>query len=343
MKPVYMPYNYLSEPQATAICDILGTVVLPSPFNSVRSHRIRQLAGEGKIEIHAHNAPDDDDLITAMHDFRQWADLHAGKRGGISEFLMKRRSLTPFFDDTSTAQIRAEIKRERGAIRPDHSAERLFGFRLFLALAQDFDEKSDEINQEFDAIQEIEREVLNDLKGEGHVPPEIRGSAGLMDSIDYMLPERMKNWAGLFLTNPVDSGIFVTSSRSVVDCLIDDIADRVHPVACDCDMAWIRSWCCVNGDDDLAAKLNDKMKMLVESPSPLDQLAKIEKIPSGADAHAIIPPRLSCWLVAGMPPHDLFSRFTEITPPYSDRFSGKIQNTVIALVQPERIQRPESP
>ena len=117
------------------------------------------------------------------------------------------------------AHIRSEIRQPDAGRRP---ADPLFDCRLFLGMAEAFDRQSAEAALGLEDLTRAESRMLGELRGEGISPAGLRVRAlPEDDALGYMLPRRMRAWAGLYLSAPPDRGVFITLAAEVIDHLAE--------------------------------------------------------------------------------------------------------------------------
>ena len=103
----------------------------------------------------------------------------------------------------------------------------MFCARVFLDFAQQFDRQSDELNQGLGVNKRRSHDLLEKLSGEkdtGLPVTPLTAEIKVDDPGEYMALDRLQAWLRLFMIDPVDSGLFVTSSPAVFNHLIENLA-----------------------------------------------------------------------------------------------------------------------
>ena len=232
MKPIYFPFTYISRQTMAAIRACLGSFVVYQPSERDVPEAMRPWAANDLIELRV-PAPDDGDrLASALKEYSRWARLHQGKYGIDLGYLSRHRDRLPFFDDTASSQIRADLKgRLKDEFVPAEKApdrlERLFEAKIYLSIAQQLDLQSDSVQKDLQRVDEMEAALMRKLKGDDDV-----AGGGRVESADrerrqeYMLSERLEAWTRLLANDTAhaetgDSGLFVTGSRAALEQAVD--------------------------------------------------------------------------------------------------------------------------
>lgn len=219
MKPIYFPFTYISDPIAEALASCFKQTVVYSPSSHNMPGTMEKWLENGVLDIHAPATKDQARLDAVIKDYKDWANIH--QEGGMA-FFKSHRDTIPFFDDTCTSQIRASVKKNYESGLKDYESQKpdpLFNARLFLHIAQDFDVQNWEITRDIDLSEDMQQEFMKELKGEDSEFP-IFNSEFLIPGNDpglYMTSERIEAWNCLMQHDPENSGLYVTSSRSVFE------------------------------------------------------------------------------------------------------------------------------
>jgi len=220
MIPIYFPFTYLSASTATALQACLGSFAVYQPSGLGIPESLRRQEKDGWVDIRVPEQPGAEKLDRILKAYTQWAALHQGNQ---LDYLKARGTAVPFFEEVSTAQIKADIK-GTGVPRP---TDPLFNARLFLQAAQEFDAQNDELAQRLLATIQAARDLYRRLTGadepnsrEHFMSKTAAGPA----REEYMTFERLIAWGTLFLhdrrLHESKKQIFmVTSSRTVLELL----------------------------------------------------------------------------------------------------------------------------
>ncbi len=223
MTPIFFPHTYLSHPVMEAVQACFSPVVLYQPSARHVPPPLREWEETGQVELRVPIPAAEEKLASLLKDFRHWADLHRDKHGIDRAYFKTRRNGLPFFDETSGAWILADLKARRRHENPAVEAH-LLTARLLLCIAQEMDVHNDSLTMDLQRTDAMEQMLFRQLSGEEAVAHLKTGALriGLDAGTDYMLKERIAAWAALAAADaaqrgPDASGIFVTTSRSVVE------------------------------------------------------------------------------------------------------------------------------
>lgn len=287
----------------------------------------------GILDIRIPVKYDGDKLDSIVKQYRSWANLHQGSE---IAFLKSKAHEIPFFDETSTTQITADIKSKEG--RKNRSQEKpdpLLNAGLFLNLAQEYDTQNLTLSQNFQAIEAFEQDFMKDLKGEGRALDEEAAPDKKLEAHDpgyYMTKERIHAWTHLMQQDQEDSGLFVTTSRSVFESLIDsapeaelvDVLDAI-PVG-DHEVEALETW-----QDELMKHI--EMLAAVIWTAKTNSIISVPEIPGCQTTVS-----LTLYIVPGKTPHEFFNRYVE-----HDVFNDKekyrkvkFKNTLLGLIEKSR-------
>ena len=330
MKPIYFPFTYISKPVAEALYTCFGKTIIYQPSSKNIPEEIRKLAERGVLDIRIPVKKDDEKLSAILKEYNAWANLHQGSRGIQLDFFKARRNKIPFFDDTSASQIKADIKDIKSENPAGKKPEPVFNARIFLSIAQNFDMQNDKIIRDIASFETARMDLIKSLKGEDENSSVVPGygdefKPGNLADYDYMIQERIEAWALLMCRDTMQyrdemSGLFVTSSRQVIDYLLEKTLEAEYLFS-------INLIPIVENQVEKTAKwqksLMEHLQMVAESSQPL-----------GNDDFAADPDDLKCetkvslslYLVPGASPLEYFSRFISF-----DSNCGKIEKDQVKL------------
>ena len=284
----------------------------------------------GILDIRIPVKYDGDKLDAIVKQYRSWANLHQGSE---MAFLKSRTDKIPFFDENSTRQITADIKNKEG--RQNRSQEKpdpLLNAGLFLYLAQEYDMQNLTLNQDLLAIEAMEQNFMKDLKGENHALNEKIAPEKTLEAHDpgyYMTKERIHAWTRIMQRDQEGSGIFVTTSKSVFESLIDStpeaelvgILDAIPVVD--------------NRAEELETWQDELMKHL-EMLSAIVWIAETDSIINAPEIPGCeIKASLTLFIVPGKTPYEFFARCVENDSfGVKDKITGpKLKNTLLGLIE----------
>ncbi len=220
MVPVYFPHTYLSETTLAGLAACFRSVVLYQPTQRHLPARLHRWQQDGRVEIRIPVTTQEQEIDDKLKAFTHWGGMHAKSQ---LDFYRYSGETVPFFSDTATANIRAEIKKNAPASRPDP----LFTARLFLQFAQEFDRQNEEMHQELAALAKREHDLFSSLRGTLPLETADASTSGKTEAqrgAEFMVPERMVAWAHLYrfdlaMQKGPRPSVFVTSQRAVIDWL----------------------------------------------------------------------------------------------------------------------------
>jgi hypothetical protein len=240
MPSICFPCTYLSRAELQVLERWLHRPVLYRPSALELPDRLEQWHREGRIELRIPITGDEQLLASVLKDYRRWAELHADKHGIDRGHPRGASGALPFFDDTFTAQIRAEIRKRaapRGIPKPQPGAadEKRFLARVFLSIAQELDFQLDRLGDDLRRLEEKERVLFREMQGgEGrtHLGAAAAGPGmTIKESGDHWTVQRLEAWTLLMAADMrqmggAASGVFVTTSLAALEEVLDH-----HPEA----------------------------------------------------------------------------------------------------------------
>jgi len=314
MKPIYFPFTYISKPVAEALHTCFGKTIVYQPSSKNIPEEIHKLAERGVLDIRISGKKDEEKLSALLKDYNAWANLHQGSRGIQLDFFKARKNKIPFFDDTSTSQLKADIKDIAGENPARKEPDPFFNARIFLSIAQNFDMQNDKIDLDMASFETARMDLIKNLKGEDETSPVVPGygdefKTGNLADHDHMIPERLEAWALLMCCDPMQrrdemSGLFVTSSRQAIDYLLEKTPETENLFSIDA-IPMVE-----NQVEKTAKWPKDLMKYLeivAESSRPL-KCDNFTIVPDDLKYETKVS--LSLYLVPGASPLEYFSRFT---------------------------------
>jgi len=226
MQAIFFPFTYISETVCEAVKTCFQQVRIYQPTRRQIPLQLQALSQKGLIDIAIPAEDDDNKIEILVKDYRKWAGQH---QGGVLDYLKRQRGSIPFFDDTATAQIKADIKH---TAKPPEPQDPLFNARVFLQIAQVYDLQSEEIARKLVSMDQAERNLFKHIIGESDVPTQnaLRSQTKVgVDSAGYMIPPRILAWSQLFLRDSAfDSTekptVFVTTHREALEFLTEQAA-----------------------------------------------------------------------------------------------------------------------
>lgn len=223
----YMPFTHIEEPHMTMLAGAFGCIALCSPAEALVPDRMRQWEREALLEIRYPYQVEGDRLIAVVRDYKAWAQMHQGRIGDMAEFFKFRPERFVMMEDTNPSQIRHQV-RHYGEPPGSETEDPLIDAALFLSLAQEFDTQQYAMDREMDAVQALERQMMQKISGRGGDAEDLLPETGAppISRRDYaflpeMIPQRVRAWALLALNDGDSPWLYVTRSRPVVEHLLD--------------------------------------------------------------------------------------------------------------------------
>ncbi len=337
MKPIYFPFTYITQPVVEAARACFQQLVVYQPSNQKVPDKMQQWAKNGILDIRVPVKRDEQKLNAIVNNYRTWANIH--QESGIS-FFKTQIDAIPFFGESSVEQIRADIKKSSQDAQSQKKPDHLFNVRLFLQIAQEFDMQSWEIDRELRLCENMELDLMQNLKGQDDFSDKgLIGNRALEtdDPHSYMIPERMEAWTYLMHYDQSEydhemSGLFITSNRSVLEYLIDQTPAAEKLCGFDSIPAY------KNEAHDLKewrAGLMQHLDMLVENEwnGSFDIISKAPAAP-GCDKKF----SLTLYVVPQKTPRDFFASFIKHKAGLlnAKNTGVRFKNTLIGLIEPNQ-------
>ena len=342
MKPIYFPFTYIPKP----VVDVLGfcfrKCVVYQPARFTVPENLHRWSREGGLEIRIPVKGDESRLADILKDYREWAKLHHDSQGLQNAFTRKLFETVPFFDETFTTQIKADIKKTVKDIQPSGDTDPNLAARIFLAIAQEFDMERDRLRDELSAIDAMENNLMADLQGrrqdnDQHPAGQANRIYSPGDAAEYMIPERVLAWFRVMQSDRElereRSGLFVTSNQKALEYVLDNASRTEQILTIDpIPMYAGRS----TEIDEWRDHLLDQLQQLpASSPSkPAVSVAAAPNIEKCA-----LRASLTLYRVPAESPRLLFSRSTGQTlhPAGGDKRESDIEHTFVGCIALEPI------
>jgi hypothetical protein len=311
MQPIYFPFTHISKPVVDALGFCFRQSIVYQPARFTVSENLQNWSQDGVLQIRIPFEGDEERLAAILKDYREWAKLHHDSRGLQNAFTRNLSETVPFFDETSTSRIKADIKKGEQQNQLPREVDPTFGARLFLAIAQEFDMETERLRQDLFSIKAIENNLLADLEGGDRPGDKFAGKNNNSvfnsgDDAAYMIPERFMAWFRIMQFDRElgrdNYGLFVTSSRSALDYLLDSTSQTEKILTVDAipvsaqKSAEIEAW---------RDHLTDQLQRL-PATSRWKETVKVTDAP--ADKNCKLSASLTLYVVPEESPRSLFSR-----------------------------------
>ncbi len=221
MNPLYFPFTYINNSKAADLCACFKQITVYQTGILDFPDPMQKLYEKGLIDIRTPVTGDESKLKAILREYKAWAELH---QKSLLAFLRATEGEKAFTDETFSSQIASQIKKNMVGDQPKAANDFLFNSRLFLSLAQEFDEQQDRIERELLSIDEMEKKLLSDLTDEDEMYFNIKGKDSIekvYDSGKDKIKERLKAWAYLVLNDKQRPGIFITDSKDAFEYITE--------------------------------------------------------------------------------------------------------------------------
>ncbi len=227
----YMPFTHIEEPHWRMISSVFGAITVYCPVETMVPEQMQRWAQQDLLDI---RYPDDvagERVVSLVHEYKAWAQIHQGNLGDVAGFLKSRPERFAMMEETNPSQIRHQVRHYGDPPAPDR-ADPLIDAALFLSLAQEFDCQQYAMDREMDAVQALERQMMEQISGDGGDLEDGSpiGAAPVVSSRDQsispeMILQRVRAWALLALGAGDASWLYITPSKPVVDHILDLLPD----------------------------------------------------------------------------------------------------------------------
>ena len=330
MKPVFFPFTYISRPVAETLSNLFGKIVVYQPSHQKLPESMEELSQNGMLDIRVPVIKDKNIVHAMLKECMAWINLHQGNKGMMKEFFKAHKDTIPFFNDSLTPQIKADIQKKSQGNQQEIKPDPLLGAILFLHIAQEFDMQNREISQGFLDVEEMERNLFENLKAENELSHITTGENRFAadDPGDYMTADRIKAWSLIMQYDHDISGLFITNSRTAFDYLVDKTPEAKI----------IYKFKSIPADKNSIGKAEKWRNSLIKQIETLAENTwqdsdEIIKEPDVIECNEKVSMTFS--LMPGETPHDFFSRCAGIKSHKHVEITEdiRLKNTLICLVE----------
>lgn len=201
MIPIYFPFTRISESIQNALFACFDQIVVYSPHPELVPASHRDLATQNRLEIRLPKEEPGDKLPILLESYYAWAQLYQGDDFDFHKF--SAHYPTPP-QDPSSAEIRSQILKadQNASSRKEKPLDPLLKARLFLAIAQRYDEAQESLSKDLSEISRMQQNLLRDLAPDREKTPAINSDAPISDSVEIFRPmaaERLTSWCRLYI------------------------------------------------------------------------------------------------------------------------------------------------
>jgi hypothetical protein len=233
MKPIYFPFTWIPESIQRVLFACFDQAVIYSPHSELVPEAHRDLEAGGRLEIRLLREEPGDDLPKLLASYHAWAELHQGEHPDFHKF---RSVYEPPPRDPSSYEIRSQILNPDpdGEPRTKKAANPLLMARLFLAIAQQYDQQQASLSEDLHRISGMQQDLLRQMCPErGEIPSATleMPSPESAEKHRPMAAERLAAWRVLYAhhrrqteingpTPPDSPHVLITADRDVPDLLM---------------------------------------------------------------------------------------------------------------------------
>ena len=329
MNPIYFPFTYIPKSVGKALSACFRQTAVYQISGTKIPDEMQELSRDGILDIRIPVEVNGEFLDKILKDYRSWINTHQGTE---TAFLTAMAKKIPFFDENASSQIRADLKKSGKQISPQEKPDPLFNTKLFLQIAQEFDLQKKGLGRNMMDIEAMEDDFMKNLKWEDdddHARAVARKVLENDDPGHYMTTERINAWASLMLQDPQASGLFITTSRAVLEHLIDIVPEMEEVIRFDAiPMGVDEGEMPSNWQDDLMETLE---KLATENwPVPIDDMANPPEIPGKEKSVS-----LTLYIVPNKTPYECFADCVEsdVFQAESVKTDTRFKNTLISLIE----------
>jgi hypothetical protein len=329
MKPTYFPFTYIPESVGKALSACFRQTTVYQISGTKTPKNMQELSRDGILDIRIPVEVNGEFLDKVLKDYRAWVNIHHGTE---TAFLAAMANKIPFFDENASSQIRADLKKIGKQIPAEEKPDPLFNAKLFLHMAQEFDLQNTGLEKDLMDIDAMEDDFMKNLKWEDdddHARAVARRQRDKNDPGHFMTTKRINAWVSIMLQDPHTSGLFITTSRAVLEHLIDIVPEMEQVIRLDAiPMNVDEDETLLNWQDHLM----DTLEKLAAGnwPVAMDGTANPPEIP-GKETNI----ELTIYIVPNKTPHQCFADCVEIdvfqTKPA--KTDTRFKNTLIGLVE----------
>jgi len=329
MKPIYFPFTYIPEVVGKALAACFGQTAVYQTAGTKIPDEMKKLAEDGILDLRIPLDRNGKLLDKILKDYRGWVGAHQGIE---TAYLKTIADEIPFFDESASSQIRADLKKTGKRTPSAEKPDPLFQAKLFLHMAQEFDIENTGLDRELMEIEAMEEDFMKDLKGEDD-DDQTRAIVRMVlekdDPGHYMTKERLKAWALLMQQDPEVFGLIVTGSRAVAEHIIDSVPETVRVIRFDTVPVGAHK-------DEALVKWRDQLMESLETlathpwPSEMDNTANPPEVPGKESDVAF-----TLYIVPGKTLPEFFAECvgTDVFRGGSKPGSAWFKNTLIGLVE----------
>ena len=332
IKPIYFPFTYVPPWVAQTLAACFSQFTVYQPSGRKLPSEMQSWIEANVMDVRVPVQTEDKALEKIAKEFRAFAGLHDNGKNLKTAVLWERQGAIPCFGESAVSRIISDLKKSRQTASPEAGFDPLFCAQVFLGFAQEFDRQGAELNLDLGFNDRLSRELLKEINAEnedGLPATPLNAKIRIEDSAEYMPQDRLQAWSRLFMIDPVDSGLIVTSSPAVFNHLIEKLpaAQKViESVALPV----------IDAKYDSAIRWRDsilkQLQQLIENRQAAVKVPFVDlPLPPGRRSNVM----LTLYLLAGQGAADIFARISDDQSIESRNPHQKAEtnNTLIGLIR----------
>lgn len=331
VQPIYFPYTYVPQWVAETLAAYFKRFTVYQPSGRKLPPEMQPWIEANVMEVRVPVQTEDDALAKMAKEFRAFAGLHDHSKNLKTAVLGGQQGAIPCFGESAVSRIVSDVKKSSRSASDRADFDPVFSAQVFLDFAQEFDRQTAELNRDLGVNKRHSHDFLKEISGEkenGLPATPLRAEIKVEDPAEYMTLDRFQAWFRLFMIDPVDSGLFVTSSPALFNHVIETLAASQKVMQAE-------GLPVIGAKDDAAISWRDsfllQMKQLIENTEGAAG-HPFSELPLPPDQRSNV--RLTIHRVSGQGPSDIFSRIFEDqnsdTPKPNQ--SAEAGNTLIGLI-----------
>jgi hypothetical protein len=331
MKPIYFPFTYVPQWVAQALAAGFKQFVVYQPSGRKLPSTMQSWIEANVMEVRVPVQTEDDALARIAKEFQAFVSLHDDSKNLKTTVFRGRQGTIPCFGESAVSKIISDLKKSSRTASAEADFDPLFRAQVFLDFAQEFDRQSDELNRDLGFNERLSRQLLKEINGEkedGLPATPLNAEIRIEDPAEYMAQDRLRAWLRLFMIDPVDSGLFMTSSPAIFNHLIENLPAALKVIQSE-------SLPVIDPKDDSAILWRDAFLKQVQAL--IEKRGAAAKLPFAdlslpQDRRSNI--KLTLYLVAGQGVTDIFARIfdDQNAEPFRHHQNDEATNTLIGLI-----------
>ncbi len=331
MQPVYFPFTSVSRGLMDASSGFFNKMAVYQVLSASIPQRMKAWQGDKRLDIRLPLQHHEKEITSILREYKTWAQHH---QGGDISFFKTQGGQIPFFDDSSVAQIRKQIKSRGAASTPARKTDSPGLYPgIFLQMAQDLDEEYREIKEDLESQAVQEQALMKALKGDElfEMPGDLRSGITPGDQEGYMISERMAAWARIMLADDLVPPLLMTSHPMALDDLVERTTRGLQ------DIQFIQTLEAPVGDAGDVSLCKETLAAFLKDISVLAWDEEKERPYCTWDCESTASGvRLSLYVIPGVTPRALLASCVASggsDAPGGNEDGGAIRNTVVGVLE----------